>query len=133
MHPTVLALKEVLATTTKAVQVVNAPTTGLSSDAVSIWAWRVGEDASLRQRAPDGRPLPAAPVLRISCLVFAADLEALELARAAVFHQPMVASPGGQVSIQYEPLDSTLLLSLFMAARLEPRPCLSYVLRAVAA
>lgn len=134
MHPTVLALKELLAATTaKAIHVVYAPTNGIASDAICLWAWRVGEDAAMRQVPSMPARQAAVPPLEVSCLVFAPDLELLDLARTAIFQAPLREGAGQRVVIRHEPLDSALLLKLFLAAKLEPRPCLNVVLKAVAA
>lgn len=133
MHPTILVLKELLAAeTAKAIHVVNAPTNGISGDAVCLWAWRIGEDHALRQAPAHPTQRPVAPGLEVSCLVFAPDIDALDRARMALLRSPVVESAGQRILIRHDPLDSTLLLSLFLAAKLEPRPCLNVVLKAVA-
>lgn len=69
----------------------------------------------------------------MSCLVFASDLELLQAVRVAAIRSPVVVKDDLRVMIQTEPLDSSLLLNLFLAAKMQPCPCLSLVLSASAA
>jgi len=134
VHPTVLALKELLAAATaKPVHVVTSPSDGIARDGLTLWAWRVDEDRALRQAPSDPQLVPAPPSLEVSCLVFAADLELLDLARTAIFQGPVRETAGRRVVIRPDSLEPALLLQLLLAAKLEPRPCVNLVLTAAAA
>ncbi len=134
MHPAVLALSDLLANATAGtVEVVSIPTDRISGDAVQIWPWRVDEDQLIRHTDVGTPVAPRIPDIKVSCMVFARDLETLELARIGVLHNPVVSSVDQRIVIRSDPLDSALLLNLFLAARVLPRPCLSCVLQASAA
>lgn len=131
MHPTVFELRELISTATaKPIEIVDTPTDRMAKDAVCIWAWRVDEDRSIRHVQADPRQTPTVPSLRVSYLVFAPDLETLELVRTAAFQSPVVGNGGQRILIQHDPLEAALLLSLFLAANVKPLPCLSFVLNA---
>ncbi len=134
MHLSVLALQGVLqAATTIPTKVMDVASDQMASDAVCIWPWRVDEERALQQVRAGLDHAPELPGLRVSCLVFAPDLELLQAARVAAIRSPVVVQADQRVTIHAEPLDSSLLLSLFLAANIRPRPCLSFVLSVSAA
>ena len=133
MHLSVLAFQSVLqAATTKPVKLVDIATDRMASDAVCIWAWRVDEERNLQQVRADHIQIAEPTGLRVSCLVFAPDLEVLQAVRVAAIRSPVVVKDGQRVMIQSEPLNSGLLINLFLAAKMQPCPCLSLVLNASA-
>ena len=130
VHPSIHALTQVLqAATAMRVGVVDAPVDGMASDDVSIWAWRVDEVGALRQLQRGPEPASALPALQIHCLVFAPDLETLELLKAAAIRSSVAARGEQRVMIHHDALDTGVLLTLFLAARVQVRPCLSFELR----
>jgi hypothetical protein len=134
MHLSVLALQGVLqAATAMPTKVVDVATDRMASDAVCIWAWRVDEERTLQQVRAGVDRATELPGLRVSCLVFAPNLELLQVARVAAIRSPVVVRDDQRVLIHSDPLDSGLLLNLFLAARMQPCPCLSFVLSASAA
>jgi hypothetical protein len=134
MHLSILALQGLLQTaTTLPTKVVEVATDRMASESVCIWAWRVDEERVLQQVRPGPTQASELPDLRVSCLVFAPDLEVLQAVRVAAIRSPVVVKDGQRVMIHSEPLDSGLLLSLFLAAKMQPCPCLSLVLSATAA
>ena len=123
MHLSVLALQSVLqAATTHSTKVVDFATDRMASDAVCIWAWRVDEERNLQQIRADHIQTAELPGLSVSCLVFAPDLEVLQTVRLAAIRSPVVVKDGQRVMIHSEPLDSGLLLRLFLAAKMQPCP-----------
>jgi len=127
MLSAVTALRELLAhATATEVNVVSRPTDETSGDAMQLWPWRMDAEPMRMTRPGD---CWSHPPVKLSCMVFAEDLDVLELARVAVFSQPSVMRGSKNFSITFEPLDTSDLLSLFIAAKIPPRPCLSYVLR----
>ena len=134
MHPTILALKDLLVTVTaRTVEVVSLPANRMANDVVYVWPWRVDEDGSVRRIPIKPQDASMLPNLRVSCLAFAADVETLELVRTTVFQNPVLGSGPQRITIHSDPMDTALLLNLFLAAKVQPRPCLNYVLQASAA
>jgi hypothetical protein len=134
VHLSVLALQGVLqAATAMPTKVVDVATDRMASNAVCIWAWRVDDERVLQQVRPGPIQPAELPGVKVSCLVFAPNLEVLEAVRAAALRSPLVVTDGQRVMIRSDPLDSGHLLSLFLAAKIRPRPCLSLALNASAA
>lgn len=134
MHPTILALRDLLVTVTaRTVEVVSLPANRMANDVIYVWPWRVDEDRSVRHIPIEPQDTAMLPTLRVSCLAFASDVETLELVRTAVFQNPVLGNGLQRIMIHSDPMDSALLLNLFLAAKILPRPCLNYVLQASAA
>lgn len=134
MHPTILALRDLLVTVTaRTVEVVSLPANRMANDVIYVWPWRVDEDRSVRRIPIKPQDASMLPHLRVSCLAFASDVETLEIARTAVFQNPVLGSGLQRIMIHSDPMDAALLLNLFLAAKVQPRPCLNYVLQASAA
>ena len=134
VHPTILALRDLLVTVTaRTVEVVSLPANRMANDVVYVWPWRVDEDRSVRRIPIEPQDASMLPNLRVSCLAFASDVETLELVRTAVFQNPVLGSGPQRIMIHSDPMDAALLLNLFLAAKVQPRPCLNYVLQASAA
>lgn len=134
MYRSILALQGVLqAATMKPTRVVDIARDGMASDGVCIWPWRVDEERNFQRVGTDLHQAKDLPGFKLSCLVFAPDLEVLQAVRVAVIRSPVIVSDDRRVMIHSEPLDSSLLLSLFLAAKMQPCPCLSLVLSVSAA
>lgn len=131
MHPTTLALQEWAASATeKPVSVLNHLTDPMVSGGVSIWPWRVDEDRSFGHALPAQASSAVARGLAVSYLVFAPDLLTLERIREAIFQTPVRHVGTQQVTAMVQPLETSLLLKLFLACQVKPVPCLSLVVSA---
>jgi hypothetical protein len=133
VHTTVLALKEFLAVSTRQkIAVVSTPTNRLANDAVSIWVWRIDEESLVHGLPSSALQAPPVPPLTLSCMVYAPDIETLDLVRTTLSQNPMVGPAGQRVMVSLDRLDAVLLVNLFIAVKMLPRPCLNYILRAQA-
>jgi hypothetical protein len=130
VHPTLLAFKELLVTSTaRTVEVVSLPVNLMANDVVYVWPWRVEEVIRIQRIPSDPQDIPMLPILKINCLVFTVDIEVLELIRAAVFQNSVLVSASSKVIIQSDPIDTAVLLNVFLAANVQLRPCLNYLLQ----
>lgn len=133
MHPTVRALRGLIETAIgKPVEVIEAPTDRIGTDGVRLWVWRADHAESHRRSPPGVEAAPGASGLRVGCLVFAPDLGTLQAVGQAAFASPVVVDGDQRVAILHDPLETGLLLHLFVAAKVQLRPCLSLVLTASA-
>ena len=129
MHPTVLALRGLIETAIgKQIEVTDAPTDRIGADGVRVWVWRIDYAESLLRSQHGIEPTGNSSGLRVSCLVFAPDLETLQAISTAAFDTPVAADGDQRVTVRHEALDTNLLLSLFIAAKVQLRPCLSFML-----
>jgi hypothetical protein len=129
VHPTLLAFKELLVTSTaRTVEVVSLPVNLMANDVVYVWPWRVEEEMRIQRIPSATQDIPMLPILKINCLVFAVDIEVLELVRRAVFQNSVLVSESSKVIIQSDAMDTAVLLDVFLAANVQLRPSLNYLL-----
>ena len=134
MHPALLAFKDLLASSTaRAVDIVGLPINRMNSDVVYVWPWRVEEIRPIQHIPGGAQDVSVLPSLKIACLVFSANLETLELVSAAAFQSPVLTGASLRTLIQSAPMDVALMSSVFSAAKVQLRPCLSYALQSSAA
>jgi hypothetical protein len=127
MLAAVLALRELIANATAApVSVVARPTDDTAADAIQLWPWRIDLEHIVMPRVGDSENLPP---IKVSCIVFAQNVDLLEFARVAIFRNALITRGSEKFFIAFDALDTANLLNLFVAAGLPPRPCLSYLLR----
>jgi hypothetical protein len=130
MHHTILAFRDLLVTSTSGtVEVVSLPNNRPIKAALYLWPWRIEEEISSQNLPPKPQGTPILPGLKVSCLALAVDIQRLEVIRTVVFQNPVLGAPPQRVTIQSDPLEPLLLMNIFLAAKLQPRPCLNYVLR----
>ena len=111
MHATINAIKELLASSTsQTIEVVTIPTNRMLKDVLYLWPWRIDEESSGQRLPPNSLSAPVLPILRISCLAFAADLNQLEAVRKVIFQNPVLVGSLQRVTVQPDPLDATLLI-----------------------
>lgn len=124
MHSTTRALHTALADCkARKLAFITAPSGRMSKDTVYVWPWRVQEQTQFLNT-----PLGASRLrLIVSYLVFSQSLEQLEEVRSSLYRSPIVNTDGQKFTIQSELISSEEQCQLFIAARTQLRPCLSYL------
>ena len=105
------------------------PVNLMANDVVYVWPWRVEEVIRIQRIPSDPQDIPMLPILKINCLVFTDDIEALELVRGAVFQNSVLVNASSKVIIQSDTMDTAVILNVFLAANVQLRPCLNYILQ----